>query len=243
MEDNESGITKNNNSSYNEVYNKYNSMSNQEGSSEISQNDSVREFKIILIGSSSVGKTSIFNKFLTGNFPLNVKSTINVEFKTKILKINNNLYAKLILWDTCGSEKYRAVTRLYYKGANGIILVFDLTNQKSFDELKSIWLRDIKNNTDQNVQIIIVGNKQDLIENRKVSESMAINFCKENGYKYIEASAKEGTNILKIFEEISFDLYKEYEKQKEEEANNRILMGNFDDKNLIIAKNKKFLCC
>ena len=87
-----------------------------------------------------------------------------------------------------------------------------------------------------------MGNKLDLIEQRKVTESQAINFCRENGYKYIEASAKEGTNILKIFEELSFDLAKKYEKKREEEMNSQFLM-DFDDKNIVITKDKKIGCC
>lgn len=241
MEESLSGMVKSNNLTFNESSNRNYSISIHEGV-DISQNDDVKEFKIILIGSTSVGKTSIFNKFITGEFPLNIKSTINIECKTKFLKIDNNLFVKLIIWDTCGVEIFRAVTKQYYKGAQAVILVFDLTDQKSFNDLNSTWLKDVKNYADKNVQILIVGNKLDLIEQRKVTESQAINFCRENGYKYIEASAKEGTNILKIFEELSFDLAKKYEKKREEEMNSQFLM-DFDDKNIVITKNKKIGCC
>ena len=242
MEGNLSGISKDNNLSCNDSSYKSHSITYQE-EVDISQNDEVREFKIILIGSVSVGKTSIFNKFINGDFSENCKSTINIEFKTKYLKMDNNVFVKLTLWDTCGAEIYRAVTKQYYKRANAIILIFDLTDQKSFIDLENIWLKDIKNCGDNNLQILIVGNKLDLIDQRKVTESEAINFCKEKGYKYIEASAKEGTNVLKIFEELSFDLAKQYEKQKEEETNSRVVM-DFDDKNIITTKNnKKTGCC
>ena len=240
MADNISGILKN--SSLISIGNRSHSLSNQE-LIDISQNDDVLEFKVILIGSTSVGKTAIFHKFITGEFLNNNKSTVIAEFHTKYLKVKNNLFVKLILWDTCGSEKFRSITNQYYKGAKAIILVFDLTDQKSFDDLKNIWLKDIKNYADKNIQILIVGNKVDLIEERKVTESQVINFCREKDYKYIDASAKEGTNILKIFEELSFVLATNYEKEREEEMKNQFMMENFDDKNIGVMKNKKFGCC
>ena len=242
MEGSVSGILKNN-SNLNESSNRNNNSISFQEVMNISKSAGMLEFKTILIGSPSVGKTSIFNKFITGEFSQNYKSTITVEYKSKYLKIDNNLYVKLTLWDTSGSEKYRALTKQYYKGAQAIILVFDLTDQKSFDDLKKIWLNDINNYSDKNIQILIVGNKMDLIEERKVTDSQVINFCREKGYKYIEASAKEGTNILKIFEELSFELASHYEKKKEEEMNSQYLIQNFEDKNIIVTKNKKFGCC
>ena len=242
MEGNKSELIKSNISSFDDLSNKNYSIFNNEGI-DISQNDDIMEFKIVLIGSASVGKTSIFNKFINGYFSQNYKSTITVEFKIKYMKLDNNLFVKLILWDTCGAEIFRAVTKQYYKNAHAIILVFDLTDQNSFNDLKNIWLNDVKNYGDINTQILIVGNKLDLIEERKISESQVINFCRENGYKYIEASAKEGTNILKIFEELSIDLVTKYEKLREEENNSQIIIGNFEDKNIVITKNKKFGCC
>ena len=242
MEGSYSGIIKNNNSSYNDYAYRNNSLSIHEVI-DISQNDDIKEFKIALIGSTSVGKTSIFNKFMTGDFSTNYKATITVEFKTKYLKIDNNLYIKLKLFDTCGSENFRAVTKQYYKGADAIILVFDLTEQNSFNDIKNIWIKDAKNYAEKNIQILIVGNKLDLIEQRTVSQSQVINYCRENGYKYIEASAKDGTNILKIFEELSFELASKYEKQREEQMNSQFLIENFEEKNIIVTKDKKFGCC
>ena len=187
---------------------------------EVDRNNDIIEFKIILIGSVSVGKTSIFNKFISGEFNLKYKSTITAECKSKYLKVNKNLFAKLNIWDTCGSEIYRAVTKQYYRGSNGAILIFDLTDQNTFNDLKK-WIKDIKNYGEKNTQVIIVGNKLDLVGQRKVSHSQAANFCRENNYKYIEASAKDGTNLLKIFEELTFDLANNHQKQREKEINKK----------------------
>ena len=183
-------------------------------------NKDIIEFKIILIGNASVGKTSIFNKFTTGDFSKIYKSTIAAEFKSKLLKVNKNLWAKLVIWDTCGTENYRSLTRQYYRGADGAIVIFDLTDQSSFNDLKK-WIKDIKNYGEKDIQIIIVGNKLDLFNQRKVTQSQANNFCNENKYKYIEASAKDGTNLLKIFEELTFDLANNHQKQREKEINKK----------------------
>ena len=150
------------------------SMSDQE---DYVHNDII-EFKIILVGNASVGKTSIINKFITGEFSPHYKSTITVEYKSKFLKIDKKLLAKLNIWDTCGLEIFRAVTRQYYRGAHAAIVIFDLTEQKTFNDIKQ-WLKDIHNCGDKNIEIIIVGNKLDLDNKRKVTQSQAMNFCRE----------------------------------------------------------------
>ena len=205
-------------------------------------NKDIIEFKIILIGNASVGKTSIFNKFTTGDFSKIYKSTIAAEFKSKLLKVNKNLWAKLVIWDTCGTENYRSLTRQYYRGADGAIVIFDLTDQSSFNDLKK-WIKDIKNYGEKDIQIIIVGNKLDLFNQRKVTQSQANNFCNENKYKYIEASAKDGTNLLKIFEELTFDLTNKNQEKIKNEINKKSQIKNLE----IMAKeeiqDKKKGCC
>jgi len=174
-------------------------LSNFDESSDI-QNSKFYEFNVILIGDSGVGKTSIMTKFIDGNFESNKKCTINVEFKTKNLKIDKDLYAKLTIFDTAGQERYRSLTRQYYHLAQGIILVFDLTDENSFNSLNK-WIKEIDDNT-KNVEVILVGNKSDL-KNRVIINSRAEQFAHEKNFKYIETSAKEGTNVLLLFEELS----------------------------------------
>ncbi len=174
-------------------------LSNFDESSDI-QNSKFYEFSVILLGDSGVGKTSIMTKFIDGNFENNKKCTINVEFKTKNLKIDKDLYAKLTIFDTAGQERYRALTRQYYHHAQGIILVFDLTDENSFNSLNK-WIKEIDDNT-KNVEVILVGNKSDL-KNRVIINSRAEQFAHEKNFKYIETSAKEGTNVLLLFEELS----------------------------------------
>ena len=169
------------------------------------QNLKLVEYKIILVGDSGVGKTSILKKFINNEFNEDIKCTINIDFFSKSIKIDKNLYTNLKIYDTAGQEKYRALIKKYYQGTDGIILVFDLTNENSFNKLKS-WINEVSDNTEK-AQIILVGNKADLIE-RKIDEETAENFAKQRDIKYIETSAKEGTNILLLFEELALDINK-----------------------------------
>ena len=174
-------------------------LSNFDENSDI-QNSKSYDFKVILIGDSGVGKTSIMTKFIDGNFENNKKCTINVEFKTKNLKIDKDLYAKLTIFDTAGQERYRSLIKQYYHHAHGIVLVFDLTDENSFNSLNK-WIKVIDDNA-KNVEVILVGNKSDL-KNRVIINSRAEQFAHEKNFKYIETSAKEGTNVLLLFEELS----------------------------------------
>ena len=169
------------------------------------QNLKLVEYKIILVGDSGVGKTSILKKFINNEFNEDIKCTINIDFFSKSIKIDKNLYTNLKIYDTAGQEKYRALIKQYYQGTDGIILVFDLTKENSFNKLKS-WINEVSDNTEK-AQIILVGNKADLIE-RKIDEETAENFAKQRDIKYIETSAKEGTNILLLFEELALDINK-----------------------------------
>lgn len=186
----------------------------------------INEFKVILLGNSGVGKTSIFNRFTSGEFSSLYKSTLTVEFKCKLLKFGKNIYAKLVVWDTVGTERFRAITRQYFRGANGVVLIFDLTDQSSFNGLKN-WIEDIKNSGEKYIEIILVGNKSDL-ENRTVTDSQAKRFAKENNFKYFETSAKEGSNILLIFEQLSKAMNKNLEKIKEDYINSQLLIRKIE---------------
>ena len=201
------------------------------------------EFNVILVGDSNVGKTSILKKFVEGNISQKLACTINVEFETKNLKIDKNLSAKLTIFDTAGQEKYRALTKQYYHKANGIILVFDLSNDNSFSKLDG-WVKEINENAG-NVEVILVGNKSDL-ENRKINKLKAENYAKEKNLKYIETSATEGTNILLLFEELSIRM----NKRRNEESTSNVEMGSLDtyvyrraELNKELKNKKEAKCC
>ena len=184
-------------------------------------------FKIILIGDSSVGKTNIFTKYLNDEFDPDSKATVGVEFGTKNLKINNKLI-KVQIWDTAGQERYRSITSAYYKGAKGSLLVYDITNKLTFDNLDK-WISELKNNGDSDISMILVGNKTDLESNRVVSLEEGKNKAKFNKMAFIETSALNGNNIEKAFNELITDIFRNNYSLEENKNNIKL-----DDKSLNI---------
>ncbi len=156
--------------------------------------------KILLCGDSSVGKTSLLLRYTEEYFPEMHISTIGVEYKIKILNINGR---KVILriWDTSGQERYRSITQNFYRNANGILFVFDLTSKETFDNIRN-WLTDSQD-YETKVTKILVGNKIDLTEGRKVEKDTVLKYAEKKEMKYYETSAKDGTNVDKAFRELA----------------------------------------
>ena len=180
---------------------------------EVFANRTIYQFKIILIGDSSVGKTSLVNRFMGLEFQENYACTINADFKLKTLSLDSSTGADLTVWDTCGQEKFRAVTRQYFKDAHGVIIVYDVNDENSFKGI-SLWLNEIQNNcNNKNVSIILVGNKIDL-NDRKISKDEGNEFALKNGLLYAETSAKEGINIETPFENLSNDIIKKLKENQ-----------------------------
>ena len=155
--------------------------------------------QLLIIGNSNVGKTSIITRFTNGTFSQNYLATVGVDNYTKIETIDNK-NVQIKLWDTAGQEKYKSLTKSFFRGAEGVILVYDITNLESFTDLK-LWINSIKENLGEekeSIPSIIVGNKIDLGE-REISLEEANKFCKDNNYEYFETSAKTGENIDKSF--------------------------------------------
>ena len=175
------------------------------------------EFKIILLGPIAVGKTSILSRYITNNFDKEHNCTIKSEFKVKVVNVNNNTKAKLNIWDTCGDEKFRAITRQYYKEAQGVLLIYDISDRNSFDNIE-IWAEDIKNCAPENCVVTLVANKCDLTDKRVVSTQEGKNKADQLGYLFNEVSAKTGDNILLLFQNISEAILKQYETNKNEQT-------------------------
>ena len=156
--------------------------------------------KVLLIGDSSVGKTSILLKYIDDQFPELHISTIGVEYKIKTLTINEKKVV-LRIWDTSGEERYRSITRNFYRNANGILFIFDITKKESFDNIKN-WLLDSQI-IETKVIRMLIGNKIDLEKQRKIGKEIIENYAERKEMKYYETSAKEGTNIDIIFMELA----------------------------------------
>ena len=145
----------------------------------------------------SVGKTSIISRFMYDKFDNSYQATIGIDFLSKTMYLEDRT-VRLQLWDTAGQERFRTITSSYYRGAHGIIVVFDVTDQESFNNVKQ-WLNEIDRYANESVNKLLVGNKCDLEDKRVVEEATAKAFAEEIGIPYIETSAKNATNVEEAF--------------------------------------------
>ena len=163
-------------------------------------------FKILTIGESGVGKTCILRRFVENKFLKNHLATIGIDFKTKTLNINNQ-EIKLKIWDTAGQERFRNITTQYYKGADGIVLVYDVTEESSYDKIRD-WMEQILYNTQRDdIGLVLLGNKCDM-EPRTVSEEQGNKMAEELKISYFETSALNGQGIKEAFEQLTRDIMK-----------------------------------
>ena len=187
-------------------------------------------FKIIVIGNSGVGKSCLTLKATKDIFQENFVSTMGFQFYSFHVKINQKVF-KLQIWDTCGQEIYRSLITNFYRTAALAIIVYSVTDKKSFEETE-IWLKQVKLNADPNCKIFLIANKVDLPEKVITSED-GLNLKKEHGFEcYMETSAKTGVNVKELFVNCALSLYKElpkYIKEKEileGEGNNKFNLNN-----------------
>uniref|UniRef100_A0A1A9X387 Ras-related protein Rab-25 n=1 Tax=Glossina brevipalpis TaxID=37001 RepID=A0A1A9X387_9MUSC len=163
-------------------------------------------FKIVLLGDSYVGKTNLVSRFTRNEFNLRSKATIGVEFSTRSVKVNDRTI-KVQIWDTAGQERFRAITSAYYRGALGALLVYDIAKRMSF-ELINRWLEKLRCIADENVVIMLVGNKSDLTHLRSVSTDEAKIFAELKGLSFIETSALDSTNVEAAFQNLITEIYR-----------------------------------
>ncbi|KCZ75885.1 hypothetical protein H311_03127 [Anncaliia algerae PRA109] len=155
-----------------------------------------KNFRIVVLGDYSVGKSSITLQYVKNEFNPNEESTIGAAFLTKTVLFNDE-YIKFEIWDTAGQERYNSLIPMYYRGAQAALIVFDVSNAKSFLRAKA-WIQELATEKPQNFIKVLIGNKVDL-ENREINYEEANEFAQQNKIKYYEASAKAGENIEKIF--------------------------------------------
>ena len=167
-------------------------------SSDIISQDYDYLFKVLLLGDTDVGKSSLILRYTEETFNSKLVNSIGVDFKMKKKEIDGKII-KVQIWDTAGHERFRSITYSYYRGANAIIIVFDITDKKSFLSITE-WLKQIEKHAKENVFKFLVGNKSDLSEERKVTYEEAKEYADEHDLPYIETSAKEGININELFE-------------------------------------------
>jgi len=186
-------------------------------------------FKILIVGDINTGKTAILDQFSNGHFDHTYISTIGIDFNVKIVALDKDTKVKLQVWDTCGQERFRALTRSYYRNAQAIIIVYDITSRESFEKSK-VWIKEVENYVDNSVLVVLVGNKTDLYPNRKIEYFEGHKLAEENGMNFFEVSAKYDNNIETLFRFIGETLYEEKKILKQRNL-------------LALEKKKKKKCC
>ena len=189
------------------------------------QNSSETEyvFKVLLLGDSEVGKSCFLMRYSDNVFVENYITTIGLDYKLKTVKLDNGKTIKVQLWDTAGQDKYRTIAKNYYKGSHGILLLYDITKISSFDNIRE-WIRDIKEEVDENAILFLIGNKIDLSDKRVITKEKGTELAGEYKIPFFEASAKSGENVDEIFKALYKKISESYaniEKQKGSKINKK----------------------
>ena len=163
------------------------------------------EVKVVLLGESGVGKTCIISRFVNNVFENNTMTTISATYAAKVIPYTDvGESIKFEIWDTAGQEKYRSLTRVFYKDARIAILVYDITRRETFDEIKKYWIQQMKENAPENIIIGLAANKSDLYDNEKVSEEEGKNLANELGAIFRMTSSYENLGIGELFKSIGY---------------------------------------
>ncbi|XP_032809455.1 ras-related protein Rab-8A [Petromyzon marinus] len=170
-------------------------------------------FKLLLIGDSGVGKTCVLFRFSEDAFNSTFISTIGIDFKIRTIDLDGKKI-KLQIWDTAGQERFRTITTAYYRGAMGIMLVYDITNEKSFENIKN-WIRNIEEHASADVEKMILGNKCDMNERRQVTRERGEKLAIEYGIKFMETSAKASINVEEAFFTLARDIKAKMDRKLE----------------------------
>jgi len=198
-------------------------------------------FKFIIIGDSNVGKSCLLLTFVDKRFRNEHEITIGVEFGSKIIELNDKSIIKLHIWDTAGQEYYRSITRAYYKGAIGALLVYDISDRKSFIHIID-WINEINIYSHPNISLILIGNKSDLTS-RQVSYDEGLDLASKYNMLFIETSAKSSFNVDNAFYKLTQHIYNIIKSDNLHliNSNNGIKLGNYipNDNNINIKNN----CC
>ena len=193
-------------------------------------------YKVLLLGDSTVGKTCFLLRYCDKTFQDAHLSTIGLDYRVKTMTLKNKKNIKLQIWDTAGQDRFRAIKKNYYKGANGIILIYDVTNLQTYENVKN-WITQIREETNPNVVIYLAGNKIDIPEEERVVKTEeGKEIANEYKLQFKETSAKDGINVNEVFQELV---------EKIDEVNSKLEVSKPEPKNILYSpgKKKKSSCC
>eukprot|EP01147_Barroeca_monosierra_P008036 gene8036-10067_t len=168
-------------------------------------------FKLLLIGESGVGKTCLLFRFSDDAFNASFISTIGIDFKIRTIELEDKKI-KLQIWDTAGQERFRTITTAYYRGAMGIMIVYDITSAKSFENVKN-WIKNIEENASEDVELMLLGNKCDMEDSRVVSKEQGEKLALEYGIPFMETSAKANINVEDAFFQLAKNIKKKMDNK------------------------------
>ena len=192
------------------------------------KDDDKIKLKIYALGNGTVGKTSFIVRFCDNEFYENTAETTGIDFYTKVIKLSNGKKCSVNFYDTAGQERYKSISLNMFKNIDGILLMYDVTNIKTFEAIPQ-WMKDIKEGRGLDFPIILVGNKIDLTDKRVVKTEEGKNIAKEYGLDFYEVSNKDGTNINKVAMVLINSIVEIKEKAKEETKNIVVLNNNNSD--------------
>ena len=187
------------------------------------QNKNEKQFKLSVIGDFAVGKSSLISRYVNNKFEINIMGTAGLDIKKKVITINDE-QVKICIFDTAGHERFRYIAKNQMKNADGILIIYDVTDRKSFNGAIK-WLESINNEKNElklGINCVVIGNKIDLNQNIQVKTEEALKIAENFNASFFETSAKENINVQEAFEKIIYDLYKkaiEDEKKENEKKN------------------------
>ncbi|KAK8807986.1 hypothetical protein WA588_006472 [Blastocystis sp. NMH] len=200
--------------------------------------------KMVIVGDIAVGKTSLASRFVDDKFTRNHIASVGVAYFTKTLVVDDKLTVKFDIWDTAGQERYRSINQLYYRGAAAAVIVFDLTQKSSFDAVKTDWLDSIRKCADENIIIIVAGNKCDMVQDRCVPQEEIDTLCKEENLIYIETSALSGVGVSDVFKQIALIVKDDMESNRPTGFQLLEVKNDLTDKVTLDSQpSKKNSCC
>jgi len=190
------------------------------------QQNKTFQYKLVLLGDTALGKSSLVLRFVKGQFFEYQESTIGAAFLTQTVALNDTT-VKYEIWDTAGQERYHSLAPMYYRGASAAIVVFDITNRDSFNRAKS-WVKELQRQGNPNIVIALAGNKSDLSGKRKIEADEAQQYADENGIMYMETSAKTAANVNELFVAMARKLPKNAPSSRANNPGNIVLQPTAD---------------